>query len=244
MSLTPEQMQQAIEYRRLLESSKEAREMEIIRCASDPGYMLWNPQHYVKTFDSYEDGPQKVKPFPYKAYMYYVLWHIHNDKVLFIPKSRQIMATWLVCFYLWWDARFHPFELNFAQSKKEEDAANLVYNKDPLAARISFMEAMLPDWMRDEKATYSYGIINFSNSSKIWGIPQGGDIIRSYTPSVVFLDEAAFQPEAEKSYSAAKAAARKIIAISSAELSWFGLTCGLQKTNRATQDKLEDAAAS
>jgi len=134
--------------------------------------------------------------------------------------------------------------LNFAQSKKEEDAANLVYNKDPLAARISFMEAMLPDWMRDEKATYSYGIINFSNSSKIWGIPQGGDIIRSYTPSVVFLDEAAFQPEAEKSYSAAKAAARKIIAISSAELSWFGLTCGLQKTNRATQDKLEDAAAS
>ena len=88
---------------------------------------------------------------------------------------------------------------------------------------------MLPNWMRDEKISPSYGKLIYSNGSIIWGIPQGGDIVRSYTPSVIFLDEAAFQPEAESSYGAAKAAARKIIAASSAEPSWFGITCGLQK---------------
>ena len=206
-----------------------ARELEIAKCASDPFYFLWCDQRYVWTFDSFEKSAQKVKIFPYKEYAYYVLWRIHNDKILFIPKSRQIMVTWLMCFYLWWDARFHPFELNFAQSKKEEDAANLVFNKEWNAARISFMESMLPNWMRDEKISPSYGKLIYSNGSIIWGIPQGGDIVRSYTPSVIFLDEAAFQPEAESSYGAAKAAARKIIAASSAEPSWFGITCGLQK---------------
>jgi hypothetical protein len=83
--------------------------------------------------------------------------------------------------------------------------------------------------MQDKKATASFGKINFSNGSIVWGIPQGGDIVRSYTPSIVFLDEAAFQPEAQRAYTAAKAAARKIIAASSAEPSWFGIICGLQK---------------
>lgn len=222
-------MKRCLEHRRLLEISKEARKLEIDRCTTDPIYFLYSDQNYVWTFDSYEAGPNKVKLFPDKEYIRYLLWRIHNDKILFIPKSRQIVVTWLSCFYLWWDARFHPFELNFAQSKKEEDAANLVFNKEWTTARISFMEAMLPAWLRDEKATAAYGKINYSNGSIVWGIPQGGDIIRSYTPSIVFLDEAAFQSEAERAYTAAKAAARKIIAASSAEPSWFGITCGLQK---------------
>jgi hypothetical protein len=222
-------MNKSLEHHKLLLSSKEARELEIAKCAIDPFYFLWSDQRYVWTFDSFEESNRKVKSFPYKEYIHYLLWRIHNDKILFIPKSRQIMVTWLMCYYLWWDARFHPFELNFAQSKKEEDAANLVYNKEWVTARISFMEYMLPDWMRDAGATASYGKINFSNGSIVWGIPQGGDIIRSYTPSILFGDEAAFQSEAEAAYGAAKAAARKIILASSAEPGWFGVTCGLQK---------------
>jgi len=183
---------------------------------------------YVWTFDSYDDGPEKVKPMPSKDYMVYLLYHIHTNQVVFVPKSRQIMATWLVCCYLWWDARFHPFEMNFVQSKKEEDAANLVFNKDIMHSRIAFMESRLPEWMRDDKVSYSYGLMTYGNGSKIWGVPQGADIIRSYTPSIVFMDEAAFQVYAEDSYRAAKAAARKIIAVSSAEPSWFGKACGLQ----------------
>lgn len=222
-----------MERRRVLESSKEARELEKDLCARDPAYFFWNDQRYVWTFDQYElEDAKKVKPFQDKPYLRETLEDIHREPVTFLPKSRQLFVTWLVCGYLWWDARFHPFELNFAQSKKEDDAANLVFNREWTVARISFMESMLPDWMRDRRASTSYGIINFSNGSKIWGIPQGGDIIRSYTPSIVFLDEAAFQPEAEASYTAASSAARKIVAVSSAEPSWFGVTCRLQRDPR------------
>lgn len=229
-------MSKSLERRRLLDSSKEARKLELDLCAKDPAYFLWNDQRYVWTYDQYErDDSRKLKPFQDKPYLRFVLDYMHGSSVTFIPKSRQLFVTWLVCGYLWWDARFRPFELNFAQSKKEEDAANLVFNREWTVGRISFMESMLPGWMRDDKATTSYGIINYSNGSKIWGIPQGGDIIRSYTPSIVFLDEAAFQPEAEKAYTAASAAARQIIAVSSAEPSWFGVTCTLQSDPRQTQ---------
>jgi hypothetical protein len=238
--LCSELVDQILHKRKILEESEEAQQVEIAMCAADPFYFLWNAQRYVKTFDAMERGPNKIKIFPYKEYLHYVLYQIHTDPgPIFIPKSRQIIITWLVCFYLWWHARFHPFELNFVQSKKEIDAANLVYNKDMLSARISFMEANLPGWMRQD-VTPSFGVLNFPNGSKIWGVPQGADIIRSYTASIVFLDEAAFQQRASETYKAAKPSAGKIIAVSSAEPGWFGEMCGLQQSFKHRQGFLGD----
>jgi hypothetical protein len=39
--------------------------------------------------------------------------------------------------------------------------------------------------------------------SEIWAIPQGGDIVRQYSVSLLMSDEAAFQEEASEAYSAA-----------------------------------------
>jgi phage FluMu gp28-like protein len=207
-------------------------QLEIDMCRTDPAHFLFNSGMYVWTFDSYEQGVNKIKPLPEnKLSLRYILEQIHTNTRVFIPKSRQIMATWLVCAYLWWDARFNGHELNFVQSKKEEDAANLVFSREVTTSRISFMESRLPDYLKQPDASYAYGVIQYSNGSKIWGVPQGADIIRSYTPSIVFLDEAAFQPRAAESYRSAIAAARKIIAVSSAEPSWFGKMCGLQDGN-------------
>jgi hypothetical protein len=89
------------------------------------------------------------------------------------------------------------------------------------------MESRLPGYLKMD-VSYSYGMMIYPHGSKIWGVPQGSDIIRSYTPSFVFMDEAAFQPQAGDSYRGAMAAARKIIAVSSAEPSWFGKMCELQ----------------
>lgn len=243
-TLSSELVADILRKRHLLETSEDARRIEIAMCAADPFYFLWNAQRYVKTFDSYEQSAQKIKYFPYKEYLHYVLYQLHTaPSPIFIPKSRQVIVTWLVCFYLWWDARFHPFELNFVQSKKEIDAANLVFNRDMLSARISFMEANLPEWMRDPGLTPAFGVLNFSNGSKIWGVPQGGDILRSYTASLVFMDEAAFQQRAKESYKAASASARKIIAVSSAEPSWFGETCGLQRSFQHRQTLLGESVS-
>lgn len=142
--------------------------------------------------------------------------------IVCVEKSRQMLVTWIVCAYLLWRAKYYPHQLLLVQSKREDDAANLVFNKEAFFARISFLESHLPKHLRTlvfpRNATY--GHLYFPNGSHIWGIPEGGDIIRSNTPSVVFSDESAFQAEFDKSYTAALPAIKgggQYIAVSSAE---------------------------
>lgn len=154
------------------------------------------------------------------------LKHIYDTGIYFIEKSRHVMATWLTCAYLLWRARAYPHQLILVQSKREEDVAALVYDKEPDQARISFLEWALPEELRLAKlpAAAKYCHLYFPNGSHIWGIPEGGHIIRSHNPSVLFSDEAAFQPEFGKAYTAALPAIThggQLIVVSSAEPSEF-----------------------
>jgi hypothetical protein len=185
---------------------------------------------WVRTKDEH-DADNPVKPFPLKDYTAHILSEFLKEDIVFLPKSRQIMITWLCCAHILWQAKSTPHRLLFIQSKKEEDAANLVFNggrsgNDWNNARISFIESNLPWWLQEEKGTLdsSYGKLMFGNGSKIWGIPQGGDMIRSYTPSLVISDEAAFQPEFGGAYLAILPAIKhggKMIAVSSANQGFF-----------------------
>lgn len=154
------------------------------------------------------------------------LQHIYRSGILFIEKSRHVMATWLTCAYLLWRARAFPHQLVMVQSKREDDVAALVYDKEPDQGRISFLEWSLPDHLRlcEFPKAGKYCHLYIPNGSHIWGIPEGGHIIRSHNPSVVFSDEAAFQPEFGKAYTAALPAITnggQLIVVSSAEPSEF-----------------------
>lgn len=171
----------------------------------DPPFALWAPQTGISAS---------------------FLEHIHRSGILFIEKSRHVMATWLTCAYLLWRARAFPHQLIMVQSKREEDVAALVYDKEPDQGRISFLEWSLPEHLRQARLPSGgkYCHLYFPNGSHIWGIPEGGHIIRSHNPSVVFSDEAAFQPEFGKAYTAALPAIThggQLIVVSSAEPSEF-----------------------
>jgi len=78
--------------------------------------------------------------------------------------------------------------------------------------------------IRLAKFPSKYCHLYFPNGSHILGIPEGGHIIRSHNPSVLFSDEAAFQPEFGKAYTAALPAIThggQLIVVSSAEVSEF-----------------------
>jgi len=130
---------------------------------------------------------------------------LYQSSIMFVEKSRQVMMTWLSVAYLLWRARAFKHQLILVQSKREDDAANLVFTKEPTMARMSFMESNLPKPL--QQITWpkggSYGHLYFPNGSHVWAVPEGGGIIRSNTPSVVFSDEAAFQPEFSDAYTAA-----------------------------------------
>jgi len=153
-----------------------------------------------------------------------LLWlqAIYSSGVLFTEKSRQVMATWLTCAYILWRAKYKEHQLMLVQSKREDDAANLVFNKEPQVGRISFMESNLPRHLRSIvfPTGGAFGQLYFPNGSHIWAIPEGGDIIRSNTSSVVFSTPDWFQPQFGSSYTAALPTIKgggQYVAVSSAE---------------------------
>ena len=151
---------------------------------------------------------ETIRYFPTREerpHIWFVLDRCLTEPLLWVEKSRQMQVTWGICLYLLWQAKFHSNKLVFAQSKKETDAANLVFNQSPEVGRISFMESNLPEELKsiDFSTAASFGKLRFPNGSQIMGVPEGADIIRSYTASVIFEDEACFQPEIENAFAAA-----------------------------------------
>jgi|TARA_R110000751_G_scaffold1894_10_gene6972 hypothetical protein len=163
------------------------------------------------------DTDSPMKPFPDKPYLRKIIEVIHESDRLFIPKSRQIMMSWVAVLYSLWLCLFHPHQAVFIQSKKEEDAAALVFDKKMENARMSFVYHHLPDWLKEMvPVDTSYAKMRFGNGSIAHGIPEGAHIIRSRTASLVVSDECAFQPEFEEAYTAAVPMAKKIVGLSSA----------------------------
>src|SRR6185369_11950182 len=76
-----------------------------------------------------------------------LLTQMYTSGICFIEKSRDVMATLTCCAYLLWRARGYDHQLIMVQSRKEEDAANLVFVKEPDIAKISFMENHLPGYL-------------------------------------------------------------------------------------------------
>src|SRR5262249_43986579 len=106
------------------------------------------------------------------------------------------------------------------QSQKEDKAAELVdyaktlYEQQDEALKCQFPRAKP---LKEQAALK----LEFANGSRIVGIPEGADQIRSFHPWGLLMDEAAFQPAAGEAYDAAVPVCQKIIVVSSAGPGWF-----------------------
>lgn len=238
---------------------KASDQLDIERCRRDAHYFIFRSGLVTK---DEHDQVNPTKPFPETLYLQTLLdcllvashrlapgharWAIeaghsevwlqalNTSGLFFCEKSRQVMVTWLCCAFLLWVAKYHPHQLCLVQSKREDDASALVFTKDPFFGRISFMESNLPHHLRTltfPKAG-SYGHLFFPNGSHIWAIPEGGEIIRSQTPSVVFSDEAAFQPEFASAVTAALPA-----------IKGGGMLCAVSSANPGAFAELVEAVA-
>lgn len=164
--------------------------MELIRCRSDPWHFM---RAWVLTENAHATGNSTFEAFPDKPHLFYLTRLWQNNPRLLVPKSRQLMATWLfTCLYLW-DALFFPSRLTFFQSKKEEDAdANLerawtVYKNLP-----TFIQLWAP-------ARRTFCHIRFQrNRSHLFAVPEGADHARQFTATGYFSDEMAYQVDVDK----------------------------------------------
>jgi phage FluMu gp28-like protein len=133
-----------------------------------------------------------------KDYLYLkeTLTVLQNEPLVGIPKSRRMMVSWLLSAYFVWVARYHPNSALFYMSETEQKAAFAVDK------RCNFIEKNLrrPEFRQEtitsKTKTGLIGHITYPNESYIWALASGGDVLRQYTATTIFLDESEFQPEA------------------------------------------------
>jgi hypothetical protein len=201
-------------------------EQERRRCAADATYWLFK---YARTRDEH-DPSVAAKPLPDKAYLRELAHFWLTHRMNLYEKSRQMMASWMLCALYLHDTQFQTNRLNLIQSKKEEDS-------DRLVQRCFTIWSNQPKFLRRaHPAVYTCCHLKFYKPgeadglpySEIWGIPQGGDVLRQHVGSGLFCDEGAFQIDLEASLGAAMPMIKgggRIDVVSSAEPGYFQLLC-------------------
>jgi hypothetical protein len=127
-----------------------------------------------------------------------LVWCLNHENAIFIPKSRRMMASWTCSAWMVYSARYFPYNACFVQSETETKAAYLT-DKRCCFIEDNLREPMLRRHYKPIRTCEGLvGRITYDNGSYIWAIPQGDDVIRSYTFSKLFMDESEFQPEAQK----------------------------------------------
>lgn len=151
--------------------------------------------YFTQFLRTRDEATGKTRPWP-KEYEYVkvVQREIFNHEVLWLKKSRRTMMTWTMCAYLLWRALFDEVFLGVLQSLTERKSA------EHLRDKIRFAYNSLPRWFRStlfgtEEPEFTTLEHRFPNGNAIRGVAQGSDVARGDTPSVVVVDECAFQPE-------------------------------------------------
>ena len=198
---------------------REAHERVCFRGTPEKGYLdagFWEFLAHCYTKDSHDViNPVKGLMADDKVYLKVLALFLLCCPVLAVPKSRQIRISWFMVAYALWHARTKSYRHVIWQSKKEDDANEMVSKgaKIPAEGRMDFMEQHLPNWLRDPFISSGQGNLvgrlvyapmapdNRTKvpvpwpGSKIEAVPQGADQVRGKTPSLYVDDEAAFQEE-------------------------------------------------
>lgn len=184
-------------------------------------------QRHTQTRDPHwrEAGAKTpYRSFPDKPYFRPIIEALQAEPVVFIPKSRDLMLSWLCVGYFTHMCMTTPGVEVLMQSQTEPKAAELVdYAKCLVDRQDEDIRKLYP--IRQPTSKQSWLELDFGNDSRIVGIPHGADKLRSYHPTALFMDEAAFIPDADASFNEAISACQKIAVVSSAGPGWFESVC-------------------
>ncbi len=203
------------------QASNLTSEIEYKRAIKDPYYFLTT---FCYTMDEHWaekglSGPYNL--FPKKEYVQDLCDIFVTENLIIIEKTRQMMASWIMCGLALWYTMGQPGRRTFLMSKKEKDANALV-------DRCKLIYSKLPKIFKDKHPSdpEKYLQIKWSKQEGVLeGIPQGPDQVRSYTTSLIIMDEAAFQEKAYKVFEAAQPSIQgggKFVALSTTNgREWF-----------------------
>jgi len=187
--------------------------LEALRCAVEPWYWMVN---YVVTIDARRQG-DVYRRFPAEEYLRSACWLLWHERFTAWPKSRQMVASWLVGSYCLGEALFQQGRLTLVQSKKEEDSAAILWR----IRGVWMRQRQFAPWLGPKQTEDQAARLAWANDSAIVAKAEGAHHVQSYTPSRLFLDEAQLQDEIEGAYYQALPACESITLVGSAEYGWF-----------------------
>jgi hypothetical protein len=140
-----------------------------------------------------------VIPFHLWASQAKLLADLAVRKLVIILKARQLGISWLVCAYVLWLCLFRPGRVVLLLSKGDLEAQELT-------RRVRVMYERLPEWMRNREPLVKDNTseLGWSNGSRVQSLAATRGAGRSFTASVVILDEMAFMQWGESVYTAVK----------------------------------------
>lgn len=173
------------------------RAVEYLKCSADCAYFT---DSYGQLDQPQGDGTHAAIPFRLWPAQTQVLWQLMRERQVLILKARQLGISWLLCSYALWLCLFHPGRVVLLFSRGQAEA-------DELLRRIKALYQRLPDWLRaalprvttDNTAEFAFG-----NGSRVQSFPATEHAGRSFTASLVIMDEFAFMQWAAKLYTAVK----------------------------------------
>lgn len=150
----------------------------ILTCKRDYAYFL-------RRFAHIESAAQgQWIPFELWPAQAQVLNELRSRRQVIALKARQLGITWLVLGYILAEMIFSPITIALFFSRGETEAKDLL-------VRLKGMYSRLPTWMKDGAPTI--------DNSQEWRLPSGSRALsfpttggRSYTASIVVVDEADF----------------------------------------------------
>lgn len=148
------------------------------------------------------EATKEIERWPNFPYLSVIGNQYQQSKILWVPKSRRTMLTWITCAFMLWEAMRYSAYLGIIQSQTEKHSVDHMRNK------VKFLWDHMPYWLKyfafggNMSASFTQLDATFPNGNRIMGVPQGAHQFRQYTPSTVFVDEASHQEQFEDTMTA------------------------------------------
>jgi len=181
-----------------VESTTDRRAVEYAKFSADPAYAC-DTYGIIDDAQALGDGTGAM-PFKLWPAQTSLLWQLLLHRLVVILKARQLGISWLCCWYALWMCLTRPGAVVLLFSKGQAEANELI-------RRVEVMYHRLPDWIKAEAPALikaNTEELGWSNAARIHSLPATQSAGRSFTASLVILDEAAFQQWANALYTALK----------------------------------------
>jgi hypothetical protein len=199
-----------------------------------------------------EQGLQPVAPFPHRPYLDrtidlsafpfplgaditegrehldyldVTMGYMMVSKDMLVPKTREMLTSWIVVGYITWFCQFYEKIEWLSQSETDDKAmglikyANTLYRHQP-----DWMRAMHPLKRNTEEGTQH--AVEWASGSLFRALAQGQRKAASSHPHGYFNDETAHQAAAGATVDIARPAVKQVICVSSVAPGWFATECG------------------